>query len=537
MSTEPKETAVDPDSTYVPERTPDADRDQTQLDSPGQNAGGQQSRPSSKPQAGKSPAGAPKKVTKLGDFQLVKKLGQGGMGTVYLAKQVSLDRKVAIKTLSKELAKRTDFVGRFLREARSMAKLDHPNIVKVFAADTVRGMNFVAIEYVDGCSMQDWMDKLGKLSQADALCVTLVVGEALKHAHEINMIHRDIKPDNILVTKRGVIKVADFGLAKAVDEDQSLTASGIGLGTPLYMPPEQARNAKHVDQRTDIYALGCTLYYMLVGKLPFTAENTIELITLKETATFPSARKMNPEIPERLDLMIDKSMAKEADHRYQTVDEFLTDLRKLDLAGVELSFIDDALPASFAGTGAVTAIPKSKTKRMSKPADSRADAVKKSVTSAKGQFWEVSYRNKEGKPVTSKMTTEQVIRGLKGNLLDLQSKARKSKDGSFLPLAQFNEFEAIANSRAAHDVAGKKSVGMAAEIARLERKRLWQQRLKPITNLFQGMKGLLSLLLWLAIVFGGIGAVVYFGWGYVQPYLPGAATSAPTSTPDAPDAQ
>jgi serine/threonine-protein kinase len=124
------------------------------------------------------------------------------------------------------------------------------------------------------------------------------------------MIHRDIKPDNILLTKKGVVKLADFGLAKAVDDDVSMTASGVGMGTPLYMPPEQARNAKHVDKRTDIYALGGTLYYFLTGKLPYAGENTIELIIAKEKGKHASARGLNPEIPERLDLMIDKMLAK-----------------------------------------------------------------------------------------------------------------------------------------------------------------------------------------------------------------------------------
>nr|MDQ3329590.1 serine/threonine protein kinase [Planctomycetota bacterium] len=174
----------------------------------------------------------PKKISRVGDFQLLRKLGQGGMGTVYLAKQVSLDRLVALKTLSKELSKREDFVARFLREARAMAKLDHPNIVRAYAAETSQGLHFAAIEYVDGQSMQKWLGEQGRLSVGDALLVTLAAADALRHAHEQNMIHRDIKPDNILVTKRGVIKVADFGLAKATDEDVSMTQSGVGLGTP-----------------------------------------------------------------------------------------------------------------------------------------------------------------------------------------------------------------------------------------------------------------------------------------------------------------
>ena len=145
-----------------------------------------------------------------------------------------------LKTLSKELAKREDFVKRFLREARAMAKLDHPNAVKVYAVDSFRGIHFAAIEYIDGQSIQNWIDQIGLFSVGDAVHVAIVCAQALQHAHEQNMIHRDIKPDNILVTKKGVVKVADFGLAKVIDDDVSMTQSGTGLGTPLYMAPEQA---------------------------------------------------------------------------------------------------------------------------------------------------------------------------------------------------------------------------------------------------------------------------------------------------------
>ncbi|MCA9066221.1 MAG: serine/threonine protein kinase, partial [Planctomycetaceae bacterium] len=196
------------------------------------------------------------RVQQLGDFELKKKLGKGGMGEVFLARQVSLDRMVALKTLSRDLSKRDDFVKRFLREARSMAKLDHPNVVKVYAVDSFKGIHFAAIEYIDGKSVQAWLDKLGSFSIGDSVHIALVCAEALRNAHDLTLVHRDVKPDNILITSKGVVKVADFGLAKAMDEDVSMTQSGTGLGTPLYMAPEQARSAKHVDQRCDIYALG-----------------------------------------------------------------------------------------------------------------------------------------------------------------------------------------------------------------------------------------------------------------------------------------
>ena len=193
--------------------------------------------------AGSAPDSSKKKTSQLGDFKLLKKLGQGGMGSVYKAHQISLDRPCALKVLSKELARKPDFVKRFKQEAISMAKIDHPNVVKCFAVDEARGMHFVAMEYIDGRSLQDWLDAMGRLSVPDAIHVGLLCADALKLAHGVNMIHRDIKPDNILISSKGEVKVADFGLAKALDDDMSMTQSGTGLGTPHYMPPEQARNA------------------------------------------------------------------------------------------------------------------------------------------------------------------------------------------------------------------------------------------------------------------------------------------------------
>src|SRR5262249_21613680 len=157
----------------------------------------------------------------------------------------------------------------------------------------------------------------GKLAVGDALHLVLATAAALQHAHEQNLIHRDVKPDNILLTRKGVVKVADLGLAKARSEDLDLTRTGTGAGTPYYMAPEQARNAKYVDGRSDIYALGCMLYCFLVGKLPFEGDTALALIQAKEVGKFPPVRKSVPEVPERLDLIIDKMLAKNPQHRYQ----------------------------------------------------------------------------------------------------------------------------------------------------------------------------------------------------------------------------
>ncbi|MEX0704428.1 MAG: serine/threonine-protein kinase [Planctomycetales bacterium] len=457
-----------------------------------------------------------RKVSQLGDFKLIRRLGKGGMGEVFLAKQVSLDRNVALKTLSKELAQKPDFVQRFLREARSMARLLHPHVVQIFAADSIQGVHFVAIEYIDGRSMQDWMDELKRLSVGDALHVVLRCAEALKHAHEENMVHRDIKPDNILVTRRGLVKVADFGLAKAVDEDVSMTQSGTGLGTPLYMAPEQARNAKHVDQRSDIYALGSTLYYFLTGQLPFTGENTLELIIAKEKGKFTNARRLDSEVPERLDLMIDKMMAKDPAHRYSDYGELIRDLSGLHLDNPGLSFIaaegrveisTSAGPRSGGATRVSTGTTAA-TGRPAAPAGGAAAALEKTV-------WQVQHRNQQGTTVVTKMSTEQVLRAIRANTLDVMARARTSRQGDFLPLSQFPQFADAMQGRAVKYAADRKSQGMKDLYAQLDRQDQWRKKFRWLRNLGSNLKGLVGLVLWLAL----IAAVIYGGWWLAGPKI------------------
>jgi len=266
-------------------------------------------------------AGAPPqkeaKATVLGDYRLAKKLGQGGMGSVFKAHQVSLDREVAVKVLAKELSDKPAFVQRFLREARVMARLDHPNILRCFDVGTAKGYHYLAMEFVDGGSVEGFLKKIGRFSLGDSLHIVLTTAAALQHAHEKGLIHRDIKPDNILITNKGVIKVADLGLAKASDDDLGLTKTGTGVGTPYYMAPEQARDAKHVDGRVDIYALGVMTYVFLTGEMPFRGETLVEVIEAKEKGKYASVRKFNIEVPEKLDLVIGKMLASKPDHRYR----------------------------------------------------------------------------------------------------------------------------------------------------------------------------------------------------------------------------
>ncbi len=483
--------------------------------------------PKPKPQQAKTTAaGGKKKVTQLGDFKILKKLGKGGMGEVYLATQVSLDRKVALKTLSKELAKKQNFVQRFIREARSMAKIHHPNVVQVYAADSFKGVHFAAIEFIDGKSMQDWMDELGKLSIGDALYVVLQCADALRHAHELNMIHRDIKPDNILVTRKGEVKVADFGLAKALDEDVSMTQSGTGLGTPLYMSPEQARNAKHVDHRTDIYALGCMLYHFVTGELPFKGDNTLELIMAKEEGRFTSARRLNPDIPERLDLMIDKMMAKSPQHRYADCSEIIRDLQGLELDSPSLSFIDagEVVAArrtlAAARSGPATSLPKPS----GKPVTSAEDAARTEAKTSKvdtGKMWIVQHTNPAGKMVIAKMSTVQIQQGIRTEVLDLKAKAKVSAKDKLLPLAQYAEFSSLIEKRAIRAKAESKAGGLKEQFEMLDRQDRRRKRWRWLKNLTANVKGLIGLILWLALIFGGGWAAVVYGIPWIKSMFSG----------------
>jgi predicted Ser/Thr protein kinase len=450
------------------------------------------------------------RVQRLGDFELKKKLGKGGMGEVFLARQISLDRMVALKTLSKELAKKGDFVARFEREAKSMARIDHPNVVKIYAVDSYKGIHFAAIEYIDGQSIQDWLDQLGRFSVADAVYVAIVSAEALKHAHSQNMVHRDIKPDNILVTRKGIVKVADFGLAKAMDEEVSMTQSGTGLGTPLYMAPEQARNAKHVDERVDIYALGATLYHLLTGKLPFAGNTALELIIAKEKGTYPTARSVRSEVPERLDLIIDKMMAKDPNHRYKSCEEVLRDLVAMGLHGDSLSFIDGAEPLGPGRGGALTAgLGGTMANRKSIAATQLPGAATLGVmmdgASTTTRIWYVQFEDERGKTVVEKHSTGRLLKMLASGKITAKARAKFSADGAYYPLAQFPEFtKAVEDSLARKAVAIRKEdmQGLYKKVDKAQKMFYLKRKVKDLgRNVFS----IVSLIVVLALM----GLVVY----------------------------
>ncbi|GMV82967.1 MAG: hypothetical protein AMXMBFR7_41510 [Planctomycetota bacterium] len=277
------------------------------------------------------PSGEQPTRTMLGDYELLKEIGRGGMGSVYLATQVSLGRPVAVKILSKDLAKNADFVQRFFREARAVAQLNHPNLIQGIAVGEIEGQYFFAMEYVDGPSaMQRLKDMGGKLLEDEALDIAIQVARALEHAHKHGMVHRDIKPDNILLTNDGTAKLCDLGLAKLTRaEDAGLTQAGQAVGTPNYISPEQARGRTDVDIRSDLYSLGATTYHLLVGEPPYTG-NAAAVIMTQHLAEPPrDAHAANPDVSPEFSGVLLRLMQKKPEDRYASPAELIADLEAL----------------------------------------------------------------------------------------------------------------------------------------------------------------------------------------------------------------
>ncbi|MES2791156.1 MAG: protein kinase [Planctomycetota bacterium] len=491
------------------------------------------------PPAQKPASGGEKKATQLGDFRLMKKLGQGGMGEVFLAHQVSLDRQVALKVMNKQFSKQENFVKRFKREAQTMAKLNHPNIVQGYAVGEEQGLLYLAMELVKGHekgrSLQDWMNNQQKLEIGDALHVTLIIADALKYANEMSLIHRDIKPDNMLITEKGVVKLSDMGLAKATDEDMSMTQSGTGLGTPYYMPPEQATDAKHVDHRSDIYALGCTCYYFLTGELPFKGTSAMELIMSKTKGTFTRARSLNKEIPERLDLIIDKMIAKDPKTRYQTYEELIRDLQSVGRANTVLSFIASsgvaaAPPSATVLAGSSVGNPAAAGRPATSVPGAKAPVASAAAAQTQGDaVWQVIQSQANGPPKKAKFTTTQIRQLLKAGTLDAKVKACPANSTDYRPLASYPEFEQILKAKVVQASASKKTQEFDKLYQQIDRAQRWRPYIKWFRGFFDGVKGLISLVIYLAVLIGiGVGAYIYWPviWGAIQSRTGGAPAPA-----------
>ncbi len=260
--------------------------------------------------------------TRLKHFEVVRLLGRGAMGAVYLGHDTSLDRTVAIKILAPEIGIDAETVARFTREARAQAQLRSANITQIYFIGEERGLHFFVMEYVDGAPLDGLLDRGERLPWARALEYGIDAARGLKAAFAKGFIHRDIKPSNLLVEKDGVVKIADFGLVKSLKGDAELTRQGVIVGSPLYMAPEQSR-AEDVDHRSDIYSLGCTLYHLIAGQPPFDNPSPVAVMSMHVTDRATRLRALVPDLPESVERVIDRMMSKDARNRFKNYDDLI----------------------------------------------------------------------------------------------------------------------------------------------------------------------------------------------------------------------
>ena len=317
----------------------------------------------------------------VGAYRIVEKLGQGGMATVYKAYHPALDRYVAIKVMHPAFMEDPNFLARFQREARIVAKLDHPHIIPIYDFAEHNGHPYLVMRFIEGETLKAHIERAHSLEHRslepqEIMRITRAVGEALTYAHGQGVLHRDIKPSNILLTPEGDrspgsgVYLTDFGLARMAEAGESTLSRDMMLGTPQYISPEQAKGIRNLDARTDVYSLGVVLYELLVGRVPFTADTPYAIVHDHIFTPLPMPRELNPDLPESLERMLLKALAKDPNDRFQSVEELITALE----ASLEL-------PAAQAKETVV--IPPSSTVTL--PAESSPSEAVKEPTEVKPQ--------------------------------------------------------------------------------------------------------------------------------------------------------
>ncbi|MHC4976350.1 MAG: serine/threonine protein kinase [Planctomycetota bacterium] len=287
-------------------------------------------------------------------FRILGKLGAGAMATVFKGKQLSLDRTVAIKVLPRKFSKNQDFINRFYDEGRAAAQLNHPNIVQAFDVGQAGEFHYFVMEYVDGSTVYEQIIRHKRYSETDAIDIAIQIAEALQHAHERNLIHRDVKPKNVMITSEGVAKLADMGLARAMTDKEAAEAEqGKAFGTPYYISPEQIRGEKDITPAADIYSLGSTLYHMVTGAVPFDGKNPTDVMRKHLKAELVPPDHVNPKLSAGISQVIEMMMSKTVARRYDSCNDLLTDLRAIrkgeapviarnDMAGLDLETVASA---------------------------------------------------------------------------------------------------------------------------------------------------------------------------------------------------
>ena len=263
----------------------------------------------------------------IGDYEVVEKIGSGAMGDVFKGRDIKNDRLVAIKILSDELSSNNRARERFKREIRQTIQLDHPNIISAYTAGEFKGRLYYVMEFIDGTTVKKKIVTQGCYEEQKVLEIMLQISSALEYASKFGIIHRDIKPDNIMITVDSKAKLCDLGLAKSTESDNKLTVMGTVLGTPHYMSPEQAQGEDDLDERSDIFSLGATFYHMLTGVPPFDGPDPISIMTKLLESDPPPIQERNPRISDETCQVVNQMMSKKREDRYQSFADLVKDLK------------------------------------------------------------------------------------------------------------------------------------------------------------------------------------------------------------------
>ncbi len=338
----------------------------------------------------------------VGSYDLLEKIAEGGMGAIYRGRHRESGQIVAIKIMPPHIAQNPVLLKRFEQEFRAASRLDHPNIVRALDYSDNGNMPYLVMEFVEGESLGQKLEREGRMSESDAIRIIAQVAQGLHRAHKQNLVHRDVKPDNILVTPDGIAKLADLGLVKETETDLNLTKTGRGLGTPHFMAPEQFRNAKNADIRCDIYSLGATLYQMVTGELPFRSNGPLDAWMKKIQNELTAPRQLVPTLSDRLDWAIRRAMSADPDKRPISCREFIEDLTGHSTR--RLPTVDSNVPQN--------------------------------------ELWYLVYKDDTGMAHTVKGTVSAVRRSLKDGLLGDASNVRaaRTKAGPFESLRDYPEF-------------------------------------------------------------------------------------------------
>jgi serine/threonine protein kinase len=386
----------------------------------------------------------------LGDFEIRERISTGGMGTVYKAFQRGMAREVAVKVLPPELADRSIALQRFYQEARAAARLDHPNIVRAISVGEHEGLHFLAMEYVHGENLARRFKRDGPIPEPEGIRIITAVAEALAAAHAHGIIHRDVKPDNVLITAAGQIKLADFGLVKRLDQDLGLTDAGKGLGTTNYMAPEQFKNAKHADIRCDIYGLGATLYAALTGMVPWAGLDPLSMYKQKNAGNLPAPRQVQPQISLRTESVILRAMKIEPQERFSNCGQFIAELGGNPTRPVPVPVDEEPTRLAIDVTNDTPVL------------DSRRSAERE------GQ-WYVRFFEK-GQRKQLYLRSSEIRHGVRSGRLADDMRISRSENGPWLRLSAFSEFvdlvaqltrgaEAVEMESAIHNTVAKLQAG------------------------------------------------------------------------------